>query len=354
MSSTTSTPPAGQHLAAILPQKGGPLSLVYRPTPQPGPGELLIEVKAIAMNPVDYFQRDVGFLVPQYPTVLGSDVSGLVVRAGADVASDAPQPGTRVTAFASAFWHQGEPDHGAFQQFTLVPAENVAPLPDTMSFREACILPMAVETALSGWYSIGLARDTKYTPEDRQGLLVWGGATSVGSAALQSAKLMGFRVYATSSPKHHESLKTWGAARVFDYHSDDVVSQIVHAAIQDGISLRLCYMAAQGGLEPSIEVLKQLKGDDGIAKIASAPVVPPDAPTVDGVEVTFVSPPEDPKPRSEHFHWVYTDWLKEKLETGEFVPSPRVKVIKGGLEATNKALDELKQGVSGTKLVIEL
>jgi NADPH:quinone reductase-like Zn-dependent oxidoreductase len=71
---------------------------------------------------------------------------------------------------------------------------------------------MAVLTAWSGWYSIGVARDTKYTAADRQGMLVWGGASSVGSAAIQTAHMFGFTVYATASEKHHEYLKNFGGA----------------------------------------------------------------------------------------------------------------------------------------------
>lgn len=53
------------------------------------------------------------------------------------------------------------------------------------------------------------------------------------------------------------------------------------------------------------------------------------------------------KERTEHFHFVFNVWLKEKLEKGEFVPSPKIQVVEGGLEGANKGLDELKKGVSG-------
>lgn len=233
----------------------------------------------------------------------------------------------------------------------LVPAVNAVPLPQGMSFNEASLLPMAVTTAWAGWYSIGLPRETAYTAADKKGMLVWGGASSVGSAAVQVAKLMGFRVYTTASKKHHEYLKGLGASKVFDYKDEHVVKQIVEAVKEDGVTVQMGYDAA-GQLADCLEILRVLKGE-GTAKLASA-VPLKDPPKVEGVEVKFVMAPEDEKKREEHFHFVFRVWLKEKLEKGEFVPSPRIRVVEGGLMAAQKALDELKKGVSGEKLVLEV
>ena len=74
----TSTP-SGQHLATILPSKGSALEVTCRPTPHPGPNDLLIEVQSIALNPVDWYQRDWGLAIASYPAVLGSDIAGTVV-----------------------------------------------------------------------------------------------------------------------------------------------------------------------------------------------------------------------------------------------------------------------------------
>lgn len=76
----------GEHEAAILPQQGGPLFLGHRPTSEPGPNDVLIEVKAVALNPCDYYQRDYGMPpVSIYPAVLESDVAGVVVKLGSNV-----------------------------------------------------------------------------------------------------------------------------------------------------------------------------------------------------------------------------------------------------------------------------
>lgn len=136
------TPPFPQ--INILPPSSPPRALLWKSPivqpPTPGPNDLLIEVKSIALNPVDYHQRDHGVYITSYPVVLGSDVAGIIISAGSSVPSDAPKPGTRVTAFTPGFF-AGDPDYGALQTRVLVPATNVTPLPQGMSFNEAGILP---------------------------------------------------------------------------------------------------------------------------------------------------------------------------------------------------------------------
>ena len=343
-----------QHLAAILPSKAaGVLQVQERTTPTPGPKDLLIHVKSIALNPIDHYQRDMGFPpLAHYPTVLGSDVAGTVVSAGSAVPSDAPKPGSRVAAFAPCFFTQGLPDYGAFQTHVLVPAANVVPLPSSISFNEAALLPMAVGTAWSGWYSIGLPRDTAYTAKDKKGMLVWGGASSIGSAAVQVAKSMGFNVYVTASEKHHEYLKGLGATEVFDYKSEGVVENLVKAVKADGITIQAGFDAI-GEVKPCLDILTQAKGE-GLAKLATARPPSEDTPKMEGVEVKFVKAPDGEMEREEHLHFIFGVWLKQKLEKGEFVPSPKVQVVEGGLELIDKGLDTLKQGVSGVKLVLEI
>ncbi|CAD6441957.1 4938e1ad-1b9f-415c-8fec-5fc7636135e0 [Sclerotinia trifoliorum] len=348
MASTTMS----QHLAAIIPEKGSPLKIVHRPTPTPGPTELLIEVHSIACNPIDYYMRDHGFAVASYPAIPGSDISGIVIAAGSSVPAAAPKVGTRVTAFAHAFFTHGDPDYGAFQKKVLVPASSVCPLPDGISFNEGSILPMAVQTSMAAWYSAGLARGTKLTSADKKGMLVWGGSSSIGGVGIQQASRMGYVVYATASPHHHEYVKKLGASKVFDYKDINVVEKIVKSAKEDGITINLAYDAA-GALQPILDILKAVKGDD-VAKLASAVLLGSVTPTVEGIDIKFVSAPSDDAERDEWSQWLYWTWLKENLQTGEIVPSPSIKVVDGGLESANKALDELKGGVSGVKLVLEV
>lgn len=340
-----------QHQAAVIPQKGGPLSVVNRSTPEPGPNEILIEVKAIAVNPVDYSQRDNGFPpVPVYPAVVGSDVAGFVAKVGPQ-ASKAPPPGARVLGLASAFYHNGDSNYGAFQQYVMAPSEGVTALPDGLSFEEGAVFPLAVLTALSSWTTIGIPIDTEYTPHDKQVVLVWGGASSVGTFVIQSAKSIGFTVYATASVDNHDYLQKLGADHVFDYKASDVVSQIVDKSRKDGFVLRTAVCAAFGSLEGTLDVLKQTKGY-AAAKVAFCPPLLPGHPILEGAEITFVQPPGNPEERKEHIRKCFHVWLHDGLKSGTVVPSPRIHVMDGGLENLNKALDMSKAGVSGTKIVV--
>ncbi|KAI1465352.1 GroES-like protein [Daldinia caldariorum] len=339
------------HLAAFLTGKGQPLEVREKQTPKPGPDELLIDVKSIALNPIDWKQRNFGFAVADYPAVVGSDVGGVVLEAGSNV-SAIFKPGTRVTAFAPAFFAQGAPDYGAFQQRPIIPAVNAAPIPDYLSFNEAATLPMAFATAWSGWETIGVSRTTAYSPSDKQGLLVWGGSSSVGTAVIQSAKLLGFTVYATASAKHHDYIKSLGASRVFDYKEPNVEDAIVKAGKEDGLTFQYGYDAV-GATQSCQTILKALKGS-GPAHLASAPPLDPNGPTPEDVETKFVAASTDDKVREGQFSFIFNTWLKEKLKKREIVPSPKIQVVEGGLHGINKGLDILKAGVSGTKLVLEL
>jgi NADPH:quinone reductase-like Zn-dependent oxidoreductase len=343
----------GKHQAAILPQKGGPFSVSERTTPEPGPNEVLIEVKAVALNPVDYYQRDFGMPpVPVYPAVLGSDVAGIVAKVGAHV-SNAPSPGGRAIAFALSFYQNGSADHGAFQKYALAQSEGVVALPDALSFEEGAVFPLAVMTALTAWTTVGISLDTRYTPQDKQAALIWGGVSSVGTFAIQSAHSLGFTVYTTASPKHQAYLKKLGAHAVFDYRSSDVVSQIVAAVKKDGVKLHTAHCVVDGALQPTLDVLKETKGN-AAAKVVHSPVLPPDHPKLDNTKIMFNFPSTDPAVRDRHMYQCFHGWLRQGLKSGSVVPSPSVQVEGDGLEGLNAALDKLKAGVSGVKIVVPI
>lgn len=309
-------------------------------------------MKAIALNPVDWYQRHIGVTVESYPAIIGSDVAGIVAAVGSDVAADAPQPGTRVAAFAPSYFAKGAPDYGAFQERVLVPASYVVPIPNTLNFNEASMLPLGVLTAWAGFFQAGIALETKYVSEDRQEVLIWGGSSSVGSSAIQIAKSLGFYVYVTASEKHHGYLKTLGADKLFEYKSPDVVENIVKAAKEDQVTIQVGYDAV-GQLKECQEILQKTKAE-GPARLASAVPLTEDSPKAEGVIVKFVEAEDDAEKTNELIHFVYRVWLKERLEKGEYTPSPKMQIVEGGLEAMEKGLDEWKKGVSAVKIVIEV
>ncbi|KAF7169368.1 hypothetical protein CNMCM5623_002131 [Aspergillus felis] len=378
------------HLAAVSPAKGQPFEVQTRRTPKPGPGELLIAVKSVALNPADAYMRDQGLFIPAYPTVIGFDMSGLVLELGENVPTGATdndpgpcfQPGiTRVAAYAASYWKACDPDYGAFQERCLVPWQHAVPLPDEdMSWNGAASLPVAVEVALNAWDALGIPRagageatasapvsagstgtDTetnggkqKDNKEKREALLIWGASSSVGTMGVQTARLLRddptssfAAVYATAGSANMPYVASLGADRVFNYKDTHVVDAIVSAAKEDGLVIRHCFLAT-GQLASCQAVLKAFLEEDQegkTAKIGSAPVVPPDAEVVNGVETIFVVPSTVEGERLEQFRYWIGTWLRENLAKGTIRPSPEPSVVGMGLGAINAGLDKLRQGL---------
>ncbi|KAK9449308.1 chaperonin 10-like protein [Limtongia smithiae] len=345
---------ADTHIAAVLTEVGRPLELVHRPTPRPGANEVLIAVKAVAFNPLDYVQRDRGFNVARFPAVVGSDIAGIIIARGSALPDDAAPPvGARVCAKAPTFATKAAPDYGGLQEIALVPAANVMLLPDDMPFESGASLPMAVVTTWSGWYTIGMPRETKFMPEDKMGMLVWGGASSIGSAAVQISAALGFVVYAVASEKHSEYVKQLGAHKVFDYKCDGAADAIVKAAKDDGVWLNTGFDAV-GATADCLQVLREFVDANGVpTRLAEAVPMFGNAPQADGVIVKFIVSPLDDAERAEFTRFVFA-WLATAIDEGRFVPSPPVRIMEGGLASADKAMDILRAGVSGTKLVIEV
>ncbi|KAL4953508.1 chaperonin 10-like protein [Aspergillus filifer] len=390
------------HLAAIFPSKNTPFTLQRRPTPKPGPGELLIAVKSIALNPADTIMQSHGLFIQSYPTVLGFDISGLVIDVGEGVPVPTPSTDgsngpvfkagvTRVAAYAAAVWKGCDPDYGAFQEKCLVPWEHAVPIPDNgegeeerekLSWNEAASLPVSVQVPLNAWDALGIPRmDTiiesgETSEQGKQGqrknaLLIWGASSSVGTMGVQTARLLRddhdssfAAVYATAGAANHSYIRSLGTDRVFDYKDSKVVEEIVAAAREDGVVIRHCFLAV-GQLAQCQAVLKafladvhdvtQLDDQEAKAKIASAPPISADAAVVEGVETIFVQPSmNNEAERLAQFRYWMGTWLRNALVKKAIRPSPEIKVVGRGLGAIDVGLDELAQGVSCMKLVVEV
>ncbi|KAF4972508.1 hypothetical protein FSARC_932 [Fusarium sarcochroum] len=380
------------HLAAVSLAKGQPFEIQSRPTPKPGPGELLIAVKSVAINPADAIMRDQGLFITTYPTVIGFDMSGLVLEVGENVppgaTKDGPspcfQPGTRIAAYSASAWRSCDPDYGPFQERCLVPWQHAVPLPDQgMSWNSAATLPVSVQVPLSAWDMMGIPRMEEVTAstsvsssagtdsehnkrvQKREALLIWGASSSIGTMGVQTARLLCedpsspfAAVYATAGSANKDYVRSLGAARVFDYKDPGVVNAIVSAAKKDGLIIRNCFLAT-GDLELCQAVLKAFVEDGQMvdkktAKIGSAPLLPPDAKVVDGVEVIFVMPSMVEEERLEQFRYWMGTWLRLNLAKGTIQPSPEPRVVGKGLKAINAGLDKMLQGVSCEKLVVEI
>lgn len=189
---------------------------VELPRPVPEGRDLLVEVRAVAVNPVDTKIRAPRDKVEPSPRVIGYDAAGIVAEVGPDVALF--RPGDEV-------YYAGDVTRpGTNQQFHLVDERIVGRKPRTLGFAEAAALPLTTITAYEAMYDrLGIDRDGGSAGET---ILMFGGAGGVGSIAIQLAKRSGLTVIATAS--RTETVE-WAMSLGADHtvnHRKDVVAEV--------------------------------------------------------------------------------------------------------------------------------
>lgn len=121
--------------------------------------------------------------------------------------------------------------HSGFQNYTVCSAAVISPLPDNISFASGSVLPLAICTSAMGLYPagrLGLPLPLVTKPKSaNKVLLVWGGSSSCGGAAIQLAVASGVTVVSTASTKNHAFVKGLGATAVVDYNSPTVAQDLV-------------------------------------------------------------------------------------------------------------------------------
>jgi NADPH:quinone reductase-like Zn-dependent oxidoreductase len=204
------------------------------PYTAPGDDQIVVRNHAVAVNPLEWIIQVAGNVTYRwlkYPTVLGSDVAGAVVETGRGVTRF--HVGDRVLGHAvGTDKDSNSAAEGGFQQYTVVLERMACPIPDSLSFTDAAVLPLGVSTAACALFQddqLRLRPPSLEAAPAGQTVLVWGGSTSVGSNAIQLAAAAGYEVITTASPRNFEYVKSLGAAHVFDYHSPSVVPDIIAA-----------------------------------------------------------------------------------------------------------------------------
>ncbi len=187
------------------------LEMVALEKPVPARGEVLVRVKAAAVNPLDwhymrgepYFMRLEAGLGAPVETRLGVDFAGVVEAVGPGVRRFVA--GDRVFGGAT----------GAFAEYLLVREDRaIVPIPDGVSFDHAAALPVAAVTALQA------LRDRGRVGEGQK-VLINGASGGVGTFAVQIAKAMGAEVHGVCSTRNVDLVRSLGADRVFDYRNED-------------------------------------------------------------------------------------------------------------------------------------
>ena len=215
--------------AAWIGAKGARFHVDTASYPTLDPGHIIIKNAALAINPIDWKVQDSGAYVRQWPAILGNDTAGEVVEVGEGIENI--KRGQRVLGHCLPL-ASGKTQEGAFQSYTSVPAVLAAPIPDTMTFEEASVLPLSISTAAAGLYQEHLLRlplPTENPQPAESSILVWGGSSSVGSSAIQLALASGVSVVSTASCRNFDFVKGLGAESVFDYKSPNIIDHLVKA-----------------------------------------------------------------------------------------------------------------------------
>jgi NADPH2:quinone reductase len=194
--------------AVRVPRFGGPevLELAALPDPVPGPGELLLDVRAAALNWSDLLQREGTYPGgPQPPFLAGQEAAGIVVAHGPGVTG--PAPGTRVAAITGRGLHASR---------AAVPAATCFPLPASLSFEEGAALLVSLLTA--GWALARLGRAVA-----GETAIIHAASGALGTTAVQVAKQLGLNVVATASTEARRArAAALGADVVCGYDDFDV------------------------------------------------------------------------------------------------------------------------------------
>ncbi|MGJ0390889.1 zinc-binding alcohol dehydrogenase family protein [Microbacterium sp. CGR1] len=357
--------------------------LVVRDAPMPriDPGQLLVEVRAVAVNPLDAIIQSNGAVMYgwlHYPVILGEDVAGTVVGVGAEVADFSV--GDRIVAYAIGL-EKGRDAiaESGFQAYVAVDAGLAAALPDAMAFEDAVVLPLAVSTAAAGLFEseqLDLSYASLGNPEPRDEIVVvWGGATAVGGNAIQLARAAGYRVITTASVRNHDRMSQLGAEAAFDYRDPEVVDRIVEAV--NGAVVAGVLAVAVGSAEPCLRIARAI-GATRIA-MASPPVSFYEQPRRRGFSLSrmrlflrlgtrtaMLQLRSRARGIRASFIWgsaiatspvgpaVWGDYLGAALESGRHRAYPTARIVGEGLPAVQRAIDTLRVGVSAQKLVVTL
>ncbi|KAH8595746.1 chaperonin 10-like protein [Bisporella sp. PMI_857] len=205
----------------IVVHRFGEAQITDIPIPKLRDDYILIQVKAVALNPTDW--KHIARWTPVGGKI-GCDYAGIVKEVGSAVTKPFKQ-GERIAGFV----HGGNPSYledGAFSNYITAKGDLQIKIPENLSFEEAATLGAGVTTVAQAMYqSLKLPLPNEEI-EARPPLLIYGGSTATGALAIQYAKLSGVAVVTTCSPRNFDYVKNLGADAVFDYASPTCAEDI--------------------------------------------------------------------------------------------------------------------------------
>lgn len=230
--------------AIALEKYGSPddLRLVDLPDPKVAPGEVLIRVKAAAINPVDW-KLAAGYLDPimevRFPLISGWDVAGVVEQVGLDATEFAV--GDEVFGYVRKDWAQ----NGTYAELVSAPVRTLAKKPAALSWEQAAGVPLAGLTAYQTLKRLGV--------DAGETVLIHAAAGGVGSIGVQIAVALGAKVIGTASERNHAYLRDLGAEPVT--YGDGLADRVRELA-PDGVDAALDFVG-EGAVAQSLPLLKR-------------------------------------------------------------------------------------------------
>ncbi|KAI0484818.1 putative alcohol dehydrogenase [Xylariaceae sp. FL0804] len=331
------------------------------PVPPLADDSVIIKTEAVSLNPVD--TKMVGpFVTPG--AIFGTDASGVVVAVGADIAKTGRlQIGDKVCG-ATEGMEGLRPQSGTFAEYVSLDGGMALKMPEGMSFETAAGMGLRIATAgMAIFYDVaGLGIDDRLLREPAKepfDVLVYGGATSTGTLAIQLLKRCNARVITTCSPRNYDLVKSYGADVCFDYNSPtcgaDIRAETNNAldyaldCITEESTLQICYQALGrcGGKYVGLEPYPDGK--------ANRRTVRPDwilSSWMRGLPCSWPEPfGTEGMPRAREFANSFFPRIHEMFTAGELREHP-TRTDPDGFEGLLDGVTLLRKGkVRGTKLV---
>ena len=230
--------------AVVMESRGGPgvLRVARRPIPHPGDGEVLVRIHAAAVSSLDLAIRS-GEIPVALPHLPGSDSSGVVMLVGSGVTEWSR--GNRVIVTGDSL---GRNRPGGYAEYCTVPANDLRPIPDNVSYLASASVGKAFAAA---WTA--LFRDGRLGMNGR--IVVIGAADPIGIAAVQIADWKRNRVIAVSDGRHAKRLRALGVSRVISHSAQDLTDRV--AAGFDGRGASVVLNVTGAAIPASLEMLDQ-------------------------------------------------------------------------------------------------
>lgn len=321
------------------------------PIPRINSSQILIEVKAVSVNPIDLMKREgIGRTIFErqrkelFPWILGCDVSGKVVEVGSKISS---------FTIGDEVWGCTNTGRGTYAQYAILNQDELAQKPSKLTFEESASMPYV---ALTTWVSFIRWASLRPQDLDQKKVLVHAGAGGVGSFAIQLLKNWGAEVATTCSKKNKELVRDLGADTIIDYNQEDF-SEIL--SNYDVVLDTLGYIKGEDLIKKSMSILKVSSSSHYITLVHPFLKILDEKGLIRGIPQALAlrhKEKRDNKPINVHWS-LYRPNLSALEELGRIVESGQIKPVIDSvfsLKDLGKAHEKVASSHSSGKVVIKV